>query len=648
MLIEQIKTGQYDNPAASDLTAAVSELTDPADRELVLTALKDIALKSDNMASVATSIRTLVATEPMEEGLEDALEIRALELIESRAAFSNRALQEAISEFLYWRIGELADHAEPFVDALIQFLDDQAGTGSTNTAYNTLMIVAANQPEYFKPHAGLLIRMLGSINKATRIQTARLISVLAMSHPEYVADAEKILSHLSSFNPDAELKNSASEALQILSSMLRPEEPASAGDMARSRQEPDTSGGLAEIMRRRMGKDRRDDSRINKRLLSMATNFARKADRAYKTDGDGAEQDEADADAINKIMDDFSDIAHSIRSETVPQAVTTKIVEEADVPATDEEADEAELRWMVEKVREDFSINVGNILNALGMGHMAKNTMTDGAIEDAPVTSEAAMPDHQKQVHLMRTEPIVRHEEEEDVSPKELVSSIESISRTEEEHADPAMGQADDQDAALAVPMPVGQDDATVENAAEATLLEPETETSVQEIVGADETDAPVELPDMQKSDALVETPPEQLRPAKSPIVPPGVRISAMKFRSIDQSKAKKTPTPPKISIKPHIKPLNKTPIDGVKVAPTRQHPLSTAPLAPRGLTPKEGSLSGEIICHSCNAKMPADSQRCAICGSDLKAPKVRCRVCGEINLRSSDKCSRCGSGIEE
>jgi ribosomal protein L40E len=134
----------------------------------------------------------------------------------------------------------------------------------------------------------------------------------------------------------------------------------------------------------------------------------------------------------------------------------------------------------------------------------------------------------------------------------------------------------------------------------------------------------------------------------KSPIIPTGVRISAMKFKSIDHSRMRKTPAPPKISIKPHIKSQNMTPVDAVKTTQARYHPMITAPLAPRALEPRAEASPGEIICHSCNGKMPEDSQRCAICGSDLKSPKVRCRRCGEINPRGLDKCNRCGSGMDE
>ena len=409
-LMNQISTGKCDDLVVSELMLVVSELTDPTRKELILTELKDIALKSGNAASVAASIKVLLAFPPMEMGLEDTLEIRILELITNKIAFSNRALQGTMAEFLYLRISGRVDRAEPFVDALIRFLDERTGTGGT-TAYNSLMIVAANRPEYFRQHAGLLIKMLGSINTATRIQTTRIIAVLAMSHPEYVAGAEKTLLHISSFNPDGELKNSASEALQILSSKLRPDEPTPIDDMERRREEPDTSGSLADIMRRRMGTDKKvpHDSRIDKRLLSMATNFAGKADHAYKTEGDEVGQEESDAEAINKIMDDFSEIAQSIKAEAQP-AEYTEIVEAAQPEVQEsegeEESEENELRRMMESVKDDFSINAGSILDALGMGHLARKAI----LEDVrPRPAEVPVHDRPKRMRLMRTDQ-VRHE----------------------------------------------------------------------------------------------------------------------------------------------------------------------------------------------------------------------------------------------
>jgi hypothetical protein len=649
--MDQISTGKCDDLVVSELKVAVSEQADPTEKELILASLKDIALKSGNPASIAASIKALLAFLPMEMGLEDTLEIRILELITNKIAFSNRALQEAMAEFLYKRISERVERAEPFVDALIQFLDERTGTGGT-TAYHSLMIVAANRPEYFQQHAGLLIKMLGSINRITRVQTTRLIAVLAMGHPEYVADAEKTLLHLSSFNPDAELKNSASEAHQILSSRLRPDEPTPMDDMERRRQEPDTSGGLADIMRRKMNKDKKVpyESKINQRLLSLATSFSRKGDRAYKTEGDGVGQEEADTEAINKIMDDFSDIAQSIKAEAGPASQPANA--EAAPQEAPESQEEIELRRMMEKVKDDFSINAGSILDALGMGHLAKKSAAD---EARPRMTEVPARDRPRRARLTRTDPIRREKllakrvEEEEVNPKDFIASIESIiSRTEKECSEMAPVQEEEVTMAKpAVPtMADGAGNAMAENTVTAGSVLPETAVPAQEI--PEDATLPAAPQGVAKPEIPFVTQPELPRLAKAPVMPSGVRISAMKFKSVDQSKSKKTPTPPKISIRPHIKPLNKSPIDGVKTAQARQHPMSNAPLAPRSLEPKTEALPGEIICHSCNAKMPEDSQRCAICGSDLKAPKVRCRKCGEINPRGVGKCNRCGSGVDE
>jgi ribosomal protein L40E len=654
-LIDQISMGKCDDLVVSELKIAVSELTDSEETELIVTALKDIALKSGNPVSVAYSIKSLMAFGPLDYEFEESLEIRALELITSKVGFSNRALQEAVSEFLYMRISARVDRAAPFVEALVQYLDERTGTGGT-TAYNSLMIVAANRPEYFQPHAAPLIKMLGSINKVTRIQTTRLIAVLAMSHPEYVADAEKTLLHLSSFNPDGELKNSASEALQILESKLRPNEPTPIDDMESRRLKPDTTGGLADIMRGRMVKDKKvlNESRIDKRLLAMATKFSQKGDRAYKTDGDAAGSEEADTEAMHKIMDDFSDIAQSIKAEGGhARQVANAEAAPQEAPEHQESSEEAELRRVMEKVKDDFSINAGSILDALGMGHMAKK-----ADEARPRTAEVPVRDRPKRTRLTRTEP-ARHEhvpekapakkiveEEEDVSPKEFIASIESIiSRTEKEHAEMTAPPAP---VALEEPTATTASDGAGSTMAANTVAanSPVPEITLPEPATPVEAALPAVPPEAPMPDIAAQARPESPLPTKSPIISSGVRISAMKFKSIDQSKSKKTPTPPKISIRPHITPLNKTPIDGIKMAQTRQHPMATAPLAPRRLEPKAEAALGEIVCHSCNAKMPEDSQRCAICGSDLKAPKVRCRKCGEINPRGADQCNRCGSGM--
>jgi hypothetical protein len=249
--------------------------------------------------------------------------------------------------------------------------------------------------------------------------------------------------------------------------------------------------------------------------------------------------------------------------------------------------------------------------------------------------------DRPKRTRPTRTEP-ARHErapekapakkkveKEEDASPKEFIASIESIiGRTEKEHAEltssPATATTDEPAAATAAD---GTGSTTAANAA--TANSPVSETATSEPAAPAESALPAVPQDAPMSDMAAESRPELPLPTKSSILSSGVRISAMKFKSFDQSKSKKTPTPPKISIRPHITPPNKTPLDGIKTAQARQHPMASAPLVPRRLEPKAEAAPGEIVCHSCNTRMPEDSQRCAIRGSDLKAPRCAAAIAG-------------------
>jgi len=347
ILIERISTGKCDELVISELKVATSELTDPADLEQVITGLMDIATKSGNPISIAYAIKSLLALRPLTGGLEDDLEMRVQGLVTDKAVMSNRQLQEAIAELLYIRVSERAERAQPFMGALVVFLDERMGKGGT-IAYNTLMIVAANKPELFEGQTSPLIRMLGSINNVTRIETCKIIAVLAMSHPEYLESAEKALLDISSFNPDGDVKNAASEAHQILSGRLKSVEKRVPDDSARRNlYEQQQAGGLAEIMRRKAGKDIKQtgDNRVDKRLLSLASSFARKGDRAYKIVGESpAEYEENETQAISKIMDDFSEIAQSIKAEAKP--VEAPMAQAAPTDDTDT-PEEAELRKMM-------------------------------------------------------------------------------------------------------------------------------------------------------------------------------------------------------------------------------------------------------------------------------------------------------------
>ncbi|OPY28432.1 MAG: hypothetical protein A4E28_01556 [Methanocella sp. PtaU1.Bin125] len=652
ILIERVREGKCDDFVISELKVAASELTEPADMEQAITGLMDIATKSDNPVSIAYAMKSLLAFRPLTAGLEDDLEMRAQALLMDKSAMSTKVLQEAIIDLVYIRVSERALRALPFMGTLISALDERSGkTG--NISYNTLMIVAANQPELFNGQTAPLIRMLGSINKVTRIETSKIIAVLAMSHPEYVESAEKTLLDMSSFNPDGDVKNAASEAYQILSTRLKTVtiQPPQVQAVQRPAQEPpQQAGGLAEIMRRKAGKEPKPaaEGNVNKRLLSLATNFARKADRAYKIDGETqAEYEENESRTMTKIMDDFSEIAELVKAESRPADVPAA---EAAPAAETETSEEAELRKMMEKVQDDFTITAGSILDAIGMGHLAKNppaketrhrTIDNAALNNTKRVRPASSPD----ISVTRApeKPPAKAEEEPEVNPKEFIASIESIISNIDNlpSGQPAPPEAMAVPVAPAAPLAAETDFIPAPNAlpvSPSPLNDDLPEAAPEENTQAD---SPVEIARPEKPDTAVrpEEPEKRPRPA---IVPQGVRISAMKFKSLDQSKAKK-PAPAKISIKPHIKPLAKIPADVIKNAPPRQQPVGGAPEIKT-----DGGTAGYVICHACNARMPDDSQRCAICGSDLKEPKVRCRNCGEITPLQAGKCTRCGTNLNE
>ncbi len=230
-------------------------------------------------------------------------------------------------------------------------------------------------------------------------------------------------------------------------------------------------------------------------------------------------------------------------------------------------------------------------------------------------------------------------EEEKEISPKEFVASIESIINGID-NVQPVQPTVQNTPADQAMPATAGADVAAVPKDAGHVPAKDDV-LSPADVIEKPQAKIPVETARPEKQ-APAARPEEQEKRARPPIVPAGVRISAMKFKSVDQSKPKK-PAPAKISIKPHIKPLGKLPVDAVKSASPGQHNASGAPEMKT-----DGGTQGYVICHSCNTKMPDDSQRCAICGSDLKDPKIRCRKCGEINQRQAGKCTRCGSAMDE
>jgi hypothetical protein len=198
ILIDKLASGKCDDLVVSELKVTIAEIADQEELQRISWAILDIVMTSSNNNAVAYALKSLMLFLPIGEDIECALDNRVLILVEEKTTASNKQLIEAIALYAYNRTSEDTDRSMPFIPALILFLEECSGTAAA-ISYEVLIHVAAERPEFYELHTALLTRELGSINNVTRIYTARIINQLAKTHPEYMAEAEKTLLHLSTF-----------------------------------------------------------------------------------------------------------------------------------------------------------------------------------------------------------------------------------------------------------------------------------------------------------------------------------------------------------------------------------------------------------------------------------------------------------------
>ncbi|WP_424359775.1 double zinc ribbon domain-containing protein [Methanocella sp. MCL-LM] len=665
IIVDKIASGKCDDVAISELKVAVAEIAEPEELQRVSWAVLDIAMNSTNLTAAGYALKSMLLFMPMAEDIENALDNRVLTLVEDKSAVSNKILIEGISGYARERVAGDIDRSAVFIPAMLLFLEEASGT-TASISYEVLMKAAGYRPEFFEPYAALLTRELGSINNSTRVYAARIITKLARTHPEYMAEAEKTLLHISTFYPDAEVKSAAAEAYQaITQNRAPPQEPDNT-----PQQKFDSTGGLADIMRKKASvreKSQNGDSRIDNRLLSLAANFARKSDmRNGKAQDNGTPKgragshDHDDSEAMDKIIDDFSEIAGVITgsadSDREEKPAEEKISKE-----------EAELRDMVAKVKMDFSESAESLLDSLGMKHLHKDQqgeLQDG--ETGPVDQEAAAEPMTHQ-HIPEVEIAAADVEVPGATGamSEMAENTTAVAEENTDHneiANATIEIADEPDSSVPVSskpeMPlepaVAELSAPVEEmTAEAPAAEvvPEKAAEAPELPAQSST---ADSPDVQEK-APVFTP----RAIKSPIIPEGVRISAVKFRTLDQNKKQQQPQA-KVSIKPHIKPLNRTPRDISKMVQQRPQAAAAAQQT-ENQTVKADAVQASVAdsqqnvenvaaeptqCPSCGEKITGDQQYCLKCGTDLKSLKVRCPRCSQINAKDTGTCVRCGARL--
>lgn len=660
ILVDKIASGKCDEVAIRELKVAVAEIAEPEELQRVSWAVLDIAMNSTNLTAAGYALKSLLLFMPMAEDIENALDNRVLTLVEDKSAVSNKILIEGIAGYARERVAGDIDRSAIFIPAMLLFLEEASGT-TASISYEVLMKAAGYRPEFFESYAALLTRELGSINNSTRVYAARIITKLARTHPEYMADAEKTLLHISTFYPDAEVKSAAAEAYQtITQNRVPPQEPDTT-----PQQKYDSTGGLADIMRKKASvreKSQNGDSRIDNRLLSLAANFARKSDmRNGKAQDNGTPKGKAgshdhdDSEAMDKIIDDFSEIAGVITGSADN--------DHEEKPAEEKiSKEEAELRDMVAKVKMDFSESAESLLDSLGMKHLHKEQqgeLQDG--ETGPVEQEAAA--EPKTQQMPETEIVATSEEvpeatevipemtdDSAAAPEESIEHQEVSSSTEESADEPESNTSISAQPDTPQEMATAELSAPVEEmAAEAPAVEvvPEKTAEAQEL--------PAQSSTADSSDITEKAPVFTPRATRSPIIPEGVRISSVKFRTLDQSKKQQPPA--KVSIKPHIKPLNRTPRDISKMVQQRpQAAVDTKPADGKvdavqasvadSQQDVENAAAEPTQCPSCGEKITGDQQYCLKCGTDLKSLKVRCPRCSQINAKDTGTCVRCGARL--
>jgi hypothetical protein len=260
------------------------------------------------------------------------------------------------------------------------------------------MIVASDAPGYFGPHADMLAQMLDSPSNAAKIFTMRIIAVLAPGHPEYVAGARGVLLSLAMSSPHNILKEEASRAHRAVINSLKslaggkcrlPDNPA----IASLYEMPVWQLAIESHLSTAYGSDLRPDDRQQGRRAGTKRD-SRPSERSnlYQEFIEKLKQGETTQsfdDQISLLSQDVAAEAMPGERAPVDAAMSSPLqVAEMPLPVTDEpmvtaqlaedippdSSEEVYLQKMMDEVRNDFSSRAGGLLDALGMGHMKRES----------------------------------------------------------------------------------------------------------------------------------------------------------------------------------------------------------------------------------------------------------------------------------
>jgi hypothetical protein len=218
-ILKIISMGDCDDHTIRQLQRFVDGMSGDDVKSLADVLMTNLVKYPDDIDVLTGSVKALEVLPFMPKAKNEFIITLLLSLLKApvnkKDALQRKILKTEVVKFLLFFVVEDDSYARLMMPELISALDDTHGSISSSV-FHSLQRLATEKPEYFERYSAALIKQLGSINKSTRAESAKLIGLIAKTHPEYVCRAMPFLQSLASFYPDAHVKRNASEAYQII------------------------------------------------------------------------------------------------------------------------------------------------------------------------------------------------------------------------------------------------------------------------------------------------------------------------------------------------------------------------------------------------------------------------------------------------
>lgn len=218
-ILQIISMGECDDHTIRQLQGFIEGMSDDDVRSLADILMTNLVKYPDDIDVLTGSVKALEAMPFMPKAKNEFIITLLLSLLKApvnkKDALLRKTLKTEVVKFLLFFVVEDDSYARLMMPELISAMDDTPGSISSSV-FHSLQRLAVEKPEYFERYSAALIKQLGSINKSTRAESAKLIGLIAKTHPEYVCRAMPFLQSLASFYPDAHVKRNSNEAYQII------------------------------------------------------------------------------------------------------------------------------------------------------------------------------------------------------------------------------------------------------------------------------------------------------------------------------------------------------------------------------------------------------------------------------------------------